>query len=127
MRGDGARVLVVDDQADLLRLFARGLESAGYRVATAQTAEQAMLKIANEPPDALLIDLKMPYINGMGMLYRLRKEHPHLPVAIITGVRNIDEESMQEIAMLDASVHYKPISIPEIVDVVQGLLNQSAT
>jgi DNA-binding NtrC family response regulator len=115
-------VLIVDDQPELLRVFQRGLEGAGYCVTTADTAEAAMLMIDAEPPDALLVDLKMPYINGMGMLYRLRKAHRRLPVAIITGVQNLDRESLQEIAMLDAVVHYKPITIPQMVQVVNDLL-----
>jgi DNA-binding NtrC family response regulator len=120
-------VLIVDDQPELLRLFSRGLEAAGYRVATAETAEQAMLMIEAEAPDALLVDLKMPFINGMGMLYRLRQAHQRLPVAIITGMQNLDKESLQEIAMLDAEVHYKPLSIARVIEVVDGLLGRAST
>ena len=115
-------VLIVDDQPELLRLFARGLEAAGYRVNTAESVDAAMLFVESDPPDAVLVDLKMPYVNGMGMLYRLRKTHPRLPVAIVTGMRDLDKETLGEIAMLDAAIHYKPMSIVQIRQVVDELL-----
>ncbi len=115
-------VLIVDDQAEVLRLYKRGLEVAGYRVTTAETVEAGMVLIESEQPDAVLVDLKMPYINGMGMLYRLRKAHPKLPVAIITGMQNLDKETLQEITVLDAAIHYKPLSIPQLQQLVKELL-----
>lgn len=117
-----ATVLIVDDQPELLRLYSRGLEVSGHRVETAETVDAAMQLVHAEPPDAILVDLKMPYVNGMGLLYRLRQQHPRLPVAIITGMQNLDDESLQEIAMLNATVHYKPLSIAQIRKVVDDLL-----
>jgi DNA-binding NtrC family response regulator len=99
---------------------------SGYRVNTAETVEAAMLIVDADPPDAALVDLKMPYVNGMGMLYRLRKAHPRMPVAIITGMQNIDEQTLQEIAMLDAAIHYKPMSIVQIREVVESLLTRKS-
>ena len=119
-------VLIVDDQAEVLRLYKRGLEVAGYRITTAETVEAGMVLIESERPDAVLVDLKMPYINGMGMLYRLRKAHPKLPVAIITGMQNLDKETLQEVAMLDATVHYKPLTIPQLQQVVADLTTKSS-
>ena len=90
-------ILIVDDQPEVLRLYSRGLEVSGHRVITAETVELGMQLVDAAPPDAVLVDLKMPYVNGMGMLYRLRQAHPDIPVAIITGMQNLDKESMQEI------------------------------
>ena len=119
-------VLIVDDQAEVLRLYKRGLEVAGYKVTTAETVEAGMVLIESERPDAVLVDLKMPYINGMGMLYRLRKAHPKLPVAIITGMQNLDKETLQEIAMLDAAIHYKPIAIPKLQQLAAELVGKNS-
>ena len=119
-------VLIVDDQPEVLRLYARGLEVAGYRVNTAGTVEAGMLLLEAEPPDAVLVDLKMPYVNGMGMLYRLRKTHPKLPVAIITGMHNLDKDTLQEMAMLEATVHYKPLSIPQLQQLVDDLTSKQS-
>jgi len=119
-------VLIVDDQPEVLRLYARALEAAGYKVNTAATVEDGMQLVDTEPPDAVLVDLKMPYINGMGMLYRLRKAHPRMPVAIITGMQNLDTETLQEMAMLEATVHYKPISLPQLQQLVSDLTTKSS-
>ena len=115
-------ILIVDDQPEVLRVYSRGLEVSGHRVITAETVELGMQLVDAAPPDAVLVDLKMPYVNGMGMLYRLRQSHPLLPVAIITGMQNLDKETLQEIAVLDASVHYKPVSIVQIRQIVEELL-----
>ena len=120
-------VLIVDDQPEVLRLYARGLEVSGYRVVTAETVEVGMQFVdADPPPDAVLVDLKMPFVNGMGMLYRLRKAHPKLPVAIITGMQNLDTETLQEIAMLDSAIYYKPLSIVQMRQIADDLTTKSS-
>ena len=115
-------ILIVDDQPEVLRLYSRGLEVAGHRVITAETVELGMQLVDASPPDAVLVDLKMPYVNGMGMLYRLRQAHPRMPVALVTGMQNLDKETLQEITMLGAAVHFKPLSIVQIQRIVADLL-----
>jgi DNA-binding NtrC family response regulator len=121
---DGRTILIVDDQAEVLRIFSRALEAVGYVVHTAETVEAGMQLMAAELPDAVLVDLKMPFVNGLGMLYRLRKAYPRLPVAIITGMQDLDKDTLQEAAMLDASVHYKPLSIVQVQTIVNDLLTR---
>ena len=119
-------VLLVDDQPEVLRLYSRGLEVSGYRVLTAESVEGGMDILAVEHVDAVLVDLKMPFINGMGMLYRLRKDHPRMPVAMVTGMQNLDKDTLQEITMLEASVHYKPLSIAQIQRLVDDLVTRKS-
>ena|SRR5436190_19120683 len=114
-------VLIVDDQPDVLRFYVRALAVDDYRVLTAETVESGLQLIDTEKPDAVLVDLKMPYINGMGMLYRLRKDHPRMPVAIITGMPDLDQDSLKEISALEAAVYYKPLSIARIRQLVDDL------
>ena len=121
---DEQTILIVDDQPEVLRLFSRGLEVSGYRVLTAETVEEGMQLVEAEPPAAVLVDLKMPFVNGMGMLYRLRTAYPRLPVAIITGMQDLDKGTLQEVAMLDASVHYKPLSIAQVTRLVDDLVTR---
>jgi len=115
-------ILLVDDQPEVLRIYSRGLQAAGYHVQVAETAEVAMQLVATEEPAAALVDLRMPYVNGMGILYRLREAHPHMPVAIVTGLQPLDEASLQEIARLGAKIHYKPVSLAEIRQIVDELV-----
>jgi len=116
------RVLIVDDRPKVLALCARALEGAGYEAPTAPTAQVAMDLVEAAPPDAILIDLQVPYVHGLGMLYRLRKAHAHIPVAIITGLSNLDEAAVAEIRALGADVRVKPMSVDDIQTVARELL-----
>ena len=117
-------ILIVDDQPEILRVYARVLEAAGHAVQIANSAEVAMQLIEAAPPDAVLLDMKMPYVNGMGLLYRVRKGHPRMPVALMTGMTDLDAETLQELAMLDTAVHYKPLPVAEIHLIVADLLTR---
>src|SRR5947207_272777 len=117
-------VLIVDDQPEVLRFYTRALAADEYRVLTAETVESGLQLIDTEKPDAVVVDLKMPYINGMGMLYRLRKDHPRMPVAIITGMQNPDQDSLKEITALGAAIHYKPLSIVQMRQIVADLFTR---
>jgi len=121
------RVLIVDDRPKVLALCARALEGAGYEAPTAPTAQVAMDLVEATPPDAILIDLQVPYVHGLGMLYRLRKAHAHIPVAIITGISNLDEAAVAEIRALGADVRLKPMSSDDIQTVARELLAKRDT
>ena len=114
-------MLVVDDQPDVLRVYARALEADGCDVMTAASAQAAIDLISAAPPDAMLLDLNMPYVNGLGLLYRLREVDAELPVAIVTGLA-LDETRVQEIRDLNAALAYKPLSVEEIQGVARRLL-----
>ena len=80
-------VLVIDDQATITRAFALALESAGYVAHTAHTAEDGLRLAESELPAAIILDMRMPFINGTGFLYRLRAlpQHQDTPVMLVTG------------------------------------------
>ncbi len=120
------RVLIVDDQPEVLRIYARALEIDGVVAQTAESAQAAMDLIDTAPPDAILIDLKMPYVNGLGFLYRVRESHPRIPVAIVTGLPSVDAQTTQEIADLEADLAFKPLTIAEVQSVARRLLARGA-
>ncbi len=115
-------ILIVDDQPEILGVYSKALEMAGYVTQISATAQAAMELIEAAPPAAILLDLKMPYVNGLGFLYRLRETHPHLPVAIITGVQAHTDATLQEIRTLGADLRFKPLSVSELHAVVRDLL-----
>jgi DNA-binding NtrC family response regulator len=117
-----ARILIVDDEYDIACIFARALQLDGYETQVATSGEAALELIEAAPPDAITLDLKMPYINGFGLLYRLRKTYPHIPVAIITGVADLDEAALHEIRSLDADLRFKPLAVADIRAVARELL-----
>jgi two-component system response regulator GlrR len=78
-------ILLVDDDPDLLRLISLRLTSAGYRVRTADSGETALASLAVARPAAVITDLKMPGIDGMQLFQAIHRQHPALPVIILTA------------------------------------------
>ena len=115
-------VLIVDDQRVVLRVFALALEGAGYRVLVADSADAALDIVHRDAPDAILIDMTMPYVNGMGLLYRLREFAPQIPMAMITGMPNVAQESRDELDALGVPLYFKPLSPARIEEIVGGLI-----
>jgi two-component system, NtrC family, response regulator GlrR len=81
-RGD---ILLVDDDPDLLKLISLRLTSAGYRVRTAESGETALATIAVERPSTVITDLRMPGIDGLQLFEAIHRQHPALPVIILTA------------------------------------------
>lgn len=119
-----ARVLVVDDEENVRVLFSRALKAEGYDVGTAESAEEALSLIRASPPGAILLDLKMPFVNGAGFLFRLRDDPAtrNIPVAVITGVPNVSESVRAELTQLGAKIWFKPLSVDEIAEIARTLL-----
>lgn len=78
-------ILLVDDDADLLRLLAIRLEAAGHAVVTAENAEHALALIAADRPQLVMTDLRMPGMDGVALFEAIRTSHPALPVIILTA------------------------------------------
>jgi two-component system, OmpR family, response regulator MprA len=119
-----ARILIVDDDETVLQTFAKALSLEGYDVRVAASPLVGLQAVIDAPPDAILLDLRMPFVNGVGFLYRLRAQsaHRHTPVAIITGDSCIDDPAMIELHGLDAEVCFKPMWIDEVVTLTRNLL-----
>ena len=121
-------ILIVDDDEGVTQTFARMLRLEGFEVLTAATAESGLQIARQRHPDAIVLDLRMPLINGLGFLYRLRNDtaHRHTPVAIVTGDFLLDDEIASEIAELDAEVRFKPLWDSELVDLARHLMSRTA-
>ncbi|HSC22654.1 MAG TPA: sigma 54-interacting transcriptional regulator [Casimicrobiaceae bacterium] len=78
-------ILLVDDDPDLLKLISLRLNSAGYRVRTADSGETALATIAVERPATVITDLRMPGIDGLQLFEAIHRQHPALPVIILTA------------------------------------------
>ncbi len=78
-------ILLVDDDPDLLKLISLRLSSAGYRIRTAESGETALAAIAVQRPAAVVTDLRMPGIDGLQLFDAIHRQHPALPVLILTA------------------------------------------
>src|SRR5262245_65245770 len=90
---ESARILIVDDDEGVTQTFARMLRLEGYEVRTAMNAESGLREAEQSHPDAIILDLRMPLVDGLGFLRRLRAHDAQrdTPVAIVTGDYFLDE------------------------------------
>jgi len=84
------RILVVDDEPDMVENCTRILRRAGYRVLSTTDSERALALVESEHPDVLLTDLKMPGLDGMELMRRAHDIDPTLPVIMITAFGSIE-------------------------------------
>jgi putative two-component system response regulator len=125
----GPQVLIVDDDTLTLSLFAQVLGREGYTVRVASSALVGLREAETARPDAILLDFRMPFINGAGFLYRLRSNPltQGTPVAVITGDVTLDDEACRELYNLGAEVWFKPLDGHELVNGTRLLLAKSST
>ncbi|HEX9887660.1 MAG TPA: response regulator [Longimicrobiales bacterium] len=86
------KVLLVDDEEDYVRTMAARMEMRDVLSRVALSGEEALHMVRDDAPDVMVLDLRMPGIDGMDVLERVRKEHPHVQVIILTGHGSEAEE-----------------------------------
>jgi two-component system chemotaxis response regulator CheY len=118
------RVLVVDDEPPTAVSFARMLGAEGYDVETALDGKTGLRAASDAAFDAILLDLRMPLLDGLEFLRRLRAipSCHDTPVAIVTGHYLIDETTFAELERLGAVVRYKPIWFDDLLDLTRTLV-----
>jgi two-component system, OmpR family, response regulator MprA len=121
---DTATILIVDDDEGVTQTFARMLQLEGYAVRTAMTAEIGLREADAVHPDAIILDLRMPLVDGLGFLRRLRKHEGHrlTPVAIVTGDYFLEDEVSDELRALGAELRFKPLWLEDLVGLARNLL-----
>jgi two-component system response regulator MprA len=117
-------ILIVDDDQGVTETFARMLKLEGYKVRTAMNAESGLREAAASRPDAIILDLRMPLLDGLGFLRQLRSNdgERRTPVAIVTGDYFLDDSVSTELKQLGASVEFKPLWFEDLVGLARTLL-----
>ena len=87
----GKRILLVDDDKDLLHLISMRLGASGYAVSTAESGESALAAMAVAPPELVITDLRMEGMDGLALFDAIHREAPALPVVILTAHGTIPE------------------------------------
>lgn len=114
------KILVIDDEKDLRFLFKKILTPEGYTVLTAQNGYDGIKINQKSDPDIILLDLKMPGINGIETLRRIRKKDSSVIVIIITGYG--DAETIRDAADLNV---YEYMAKPFNNDTVMKILKEA--
>ncbi len=117
------RILIVDDEADMVENCRRILARAGYQCLGATAPRQALALIEAERPDLVLTDLKMPGMDGLELLRHARQADPHLPVIILTAFATIESAVA---AVKEGAFEYlpKPFSADQLTVAVERALAQ---
>jgi len=85
------RLLLVDDEEEFVRTMAARLALRQVDSRVALSGEEALREVASEAPDVMVLDLRMPGIDGMEVLSRVKAQHPHVQVVILTGHGSADD------------------------------------
>jgi two-component system response regulator PrrA len=119
-----AKILIVDDDEGVTQTFARMLRLEGYEVRTAMNAEMGLREADQSHPDAIILDLRMPLVDGLGFLRRLRARDTQrdTPVAIVTGDYFLDDSVSTELQQLGAELKFKPLWLEDLVGLARTLL-----
>ncbi len=87
----GSRVLIIDDEPMLRRTLADYLEDMGYETRTAANGAEGLASLDQWPPDAVLVDLNMPVMDGYAFIEKARIAMPDLPLVVVSGVGTVDK------------------------------------
>ncbi len=122
-----AKILVVDDEVNMLRLLRFTLEADGYQVITAQDGLQALQRVARDKPDLVILDVMLPEVSGLDVCRRLRGHAAtvNLPIIMLSALTNIDDKVSGLEAGADEYVT-KPVDPAEISARVRALLARTA-
>ena len=107
------KVMLVDDEEDFVTTLSKRIQRQNFRSSIAFTGEQALQTIDDQVPDVMILDLKMPGMDGMEVLRRVKKAYPKVQVIILTG--HGSEADKKEALFLGAFVYLqKPVRIDEL-------------
>ena len=85
-----ANLLLVDDDPSLLKLLGMRLSSEGFKVTTAESGPEALKLLQKEKIELVISDLRMDEMDGMALFDEIQKQHPNLPVIILTAMGGED-------------------------------------
>jgi two-component system alkaline phosphatase synthesis response regulator PhoP len=116
-----ARILVVDDEPDILLLHRLNLEGAGHDVLLAADGMKALERIDNDRPDVVVLDVMMPVLDGWGVLDALRDRASAPPVLVVSA--KTAESDIDHARSLGAAAYLaKPFNAQALVDAVNDLV-----
>jgi two-component system response regulator MprA len=118
------RILVVDDEQAVRSALERALRLEGYEVATAYDGDDALGKIVSNPPDAIVLDVLMPGVDGLEVCRRLRGRGDQTPVLLLTARHGVSDR----VAGLDAGADdylVKPFALDELLARLRALLRRA--
>ncbi|HEU0170341.1 MAG TPA: response regulator, partial [Acidimicrobiales bacterium] len=119
-----ARLLVVDDEPNIVELLSTSLRFAGFEVATAMNGADAVRAVERHRPDLVLLDVMLPDVDGFVVLRRLRDGRDHLPVLFLTA-RDANDDKVTGLTLGGDDYVTKPFSLEEVVARIRAVLRRT--
>ena len=124
MRRELPRILLVDDDADVLHSTREFLQEAGYEVLVARDGARALACAERDAPDLVVLDIVMPHQSGLSVLQRLRRGYKDPPkIVVVTGNAEPKVRQYAHSAGVDAFVS-KPFDIDQLLATIESLLGE---
>ncbi len=121
-----ARLLVVDDDADIVELLAASLRFSGFDVTTASNGHDALALAGSLRPDLIVLDVMMPGLDGLGVVRRLREGGNRVPVVMLTA-KDATEDRVSGLTVGGDDYITKPFSLEEVVARIRAVLRRSGS
>ncbi|MBI3371868.1 MAG: response regulator [Betaproteobacteria bacterium] len=120
---DRARILVIDDEEIVRLSYLRSLKGPHCKVSSALNGEEGLGAMERDPFDVVLLDLRMPGMDGITVLRKIKEKWPECEVVVITGYPSI--ESAKEAVRLGAHNYLvKPVGPDDVVNAANGAMTQ---
>lgn len=124
---DEPRVLMAEDESDIALLVAESLEDAGFRVTWACDGAKALDEAGQARFDALLTDVRMPNLDGVGLVRAVRAERPGLPVVVLSGYMTaLDRQALLQLGVPEEWMLEKPVSLNRVCEALRLALGRPA-
>ncbi|MDD3235637.1 MAG: response regulator, partial [Candidatus Cloacimonetes bacterium] len=107
------KVLIIDDEKNICLTISNILTDEGYEVLSCHTAKDGLSAAEDNDPDLILLDVKLPDMNGIEVLAKLKKSHPGIPVVMISGNSSI-ADAVKAIKLGAFDFLEKPLSLPKV-------------
>ena len=120
-----ARLLVVDDEPNIVELLSASLRYCGFEVATAANGQEALQAARSFRPDLLVLDVMMPEMDGFELVRRLRADGTRTPVLFLTA-RDATEDKITGLTLGGDDYVTKPFSLEEVVARIRAVLRRTA-
>src|SRR5256885_13577586 len=114
-----ANILIIDDEADMRFAIRMLLERTGHSVVEAGDGDAALGKLSEDGIDLVLLDMRLPGMDGIQILQKIREKRQDVPVIMVTGYGNVE---LADQALQMGADHYlsKPFHNKELVDLIHG-------
>jgi two-component system, OmpR family, response regulator len=119
-----ARLLVVEDEPNILELLSASLRFAGFEVATAATGFQALDAAKRSRPDLIVLDVMLPDLDGFDVARRLRSDQDRIPVLFLTA-RDATEDKVRGLTLGGDDYVTKPFSLEEVLARIRAVLRRA--